>query len=282
MSRPTSPLLTLLNHHDRWVVLTGAGISARSGIPTYRDAKGTWLRTEPIQHGEFLQQEAKRQRYWGRSLIGWPGVRDAQPNDIHHALADLEQQGLIDLIITQNVDRLHQRAGSNKVIDLHGRLDRVLCRDCGAGYEREEIQQHLQRLNPHSAGFTAQARPDGDADLDDHQVASVKVADCLACGGVLMPDVVFFGGSVPRERVESCKRALRSSEALLVLGSSLQVYSGYRFCKEAKQLGIPLYIVNEGVTRADDLADLKIEHDAMEIFLAAAHDYAQAVTGINV
>ncbi len=185
-------LLASLSQHRRIVVLTGAGISARSGIPTYRDAGGHWLRNQPIQHNEFIQSAHRRQRYWGRSMAGWPGVRDAKPNNLHLALTRLEATGVVELIITQNVDRLHQRAGSQRVVDLHGRLDRVLCLDCGAGYQREEIQHLLEQRNPQHCAYAAQIQPDGDADLSDHQVAGIAVVDCAACGGLLMPDVVFF------------------------------------------------------------------------------------------
>jgi len=262
-------LVISLSQHRRIAVLTGAGISARSGIPTYRDASGRWLRTQPIQHSEFIHSALRRQRYWGRSMVGWPGVRDAKPNDVHLALTRLEACGVLELIITQNVDRLHQRAGSQNVIDLHGRLDRVLCLDCGAGYPREEIQHKLERSNPHYGAFSADIQPDGDADLSDEQVATIKVIDCEACGGLLMPDVVFFGGSIPRPRVEACQKALDNADALLVIGSSLQVYSGYRFCKQARQNGLPLYIVNQGLTRADELATLKISDSALDHFINA-------------
>lgn len=269
MTRLMEQLLASLSQHRRIVVLTGAGISARSGIPTYRDASGNWLRNQPIQHSEFIQSAHRRQRYWGRSMAGWPGVRDAKPNNLHLALTRLEATGVVELIITQNVDRLHQRAGSQRVIDLHGRLDRVLCLDCGAGYPREEIQCQLEQRNPQHATYAAQIQPDGDADLNDDQVAGIVVVDCAMCGGLLMPDVVFFGGSIPRSRVDVCQQAIDRADALLVIGSSLQVYSGYRFCKQAQQRKLPIYIVNEGVTRADDLATLKINDNALDHFVDA-------------
>ena len=249
--------------YTQWVVLTGAGVSVASGIPTYRDVNGSWLRNRPIQHQEFVRHFSSRQRYWGRSMIGWPGVRDAQPNAMHLALTRFEAAGYADLLITQNVDRLHQRAGYRRAVDLHGRLDRVKCLDCGAGYEREYVQGHLIRLNPQHHQFAAAARPDGDADLADEDVANIRVFDCEACGGTLMPDVVFFGGTIPRERVQHCETAVASAQGLLVVGSSLQVYSGYRFCKQAIALGKQLIIINEGKTRADDLATLKIQDEAL-------------------
>ena len=269
MSKSVEQLVEYFQRHDRWVLLTGAGISAGSGIPTYRDARGQWLRTTPIQHQEFINHPSKRQRYWGRSMVGWPGVRDARPNPIHLAVTRLESLNRVTLIITQNVDRLHQRAGSQQVIDLHGRLDRVCCLDCGAGYEREYVQQQLLRLNPHHCDFSVQPRPDGDADLSDADVASIRPFDCEACGGMLMPDVVFFGGSVPRARVEACEQALRECHGLLVVGSSLQVYSGFRFCKQAHAMGKPIVVLNEGITRADAFADLKITDNALNILVDA-------------
>lgn len=278
MSRPVEKIVTFFKQNQRIVVLTGAGISARSGIPTYRDANGRWLRNQPIQHNEFIQSHQRRQRYWGRSMVGWPGVRDAKPNAVHLALTRLEAEDLIELIITQNVDRLHQRAGSRHVIDLHGRLDRVVCLDCGVGCPRDDIQRQLEQRNPQHSVLTAQIRPDGDADLSDEQVEGVTVVDCGHCGGTLMPDVVFFGGSVPRDRVDACQRAIDQADALLVLGSSLQVYSGYRFCKQAHAGQKPLAILNEGITRADDLASLKISDNALNHFLTAVDQYCDTHT----
>lgn len=269
MTEMVEQLQDFFHRYRRWAVLTGAGVSARSGIPTYRDASGRWLRNRPIQHQEFISSIDKRRRYWGRSMVGWPGVRDARPNAVHLALTRFEQLGRSEHIITQNVDRLHQRAGSCHVTDLHGRLDRVRCLDCGAGYEREYVQLQLLRLNPHHSGFSASARPDGDADLSDEQVASVTVFDCEACGGMLMPDVVFFGGSVPRERVDTCLQALTAADGLLVVGSSLQVYSGFRFCKQAVAQDKPLLVINEGSTRADDIATLTLRDGALNALMQA-------------
>lgn len=239
------------------LVLTGAGISAGAGIPTYRDEKGIWLRSEPIKHQEFMTDPRARRRYWGRSLLGWPAIRDARPSQAHRLLAQLEQTGAIKAIVTQNVDRLHQRAGSVRVTDLHGRLDRVLCLGCGAYSDRETLQNRLERSNPrlHSAVIDSQVlRPDGDADLSDDLVSRVTVPACTLCNGVLMPDVVFFGGSIPQERVLACESALNNAKSLLVIGSSLQVYSGYRFCRWAQRMGKPIFIINPGLTRADNMA----------------------------
>lgn len=266
MNETVSQLLDFFSHHQRWVVLTGAGVSAASGIPTYRDGAGNWLRSRPIQHQEFLEDPAARQRYWGRSMVGWPGIRDAACNDNHASLGLLEQAGHALLTITQNVDRLHQRAGSTKVVDLHGRLDRVSCLDCGARYHRDEVQRQLERLNPHHKTLFGAVRPDGDADLSPEQVKGICVWDCADCGGLLKPDVVFFGGSIPKARVERCTKAIASADGLLVLGSSLQVFSGFRFCRLAVEHRKPLVILNEGVTRADTIADLKVTHDALACF----------------
>ena len=254
-------LVSFLRAHPRVTALTGAGISASSGIPTYRDKSGRWLRSEPIQHQAFIASETARKRYWGRSMAGWPAVQAARPNEAHRALARLESLGTVTTVITQNVDRLHQRAGSRDVIDLHGRLDRVVCLDCGNGQHRETLQHRLTAANPTLHARSARPRPDGDADIADDLVTSVTVPECLACKGVLMPDVVFFGGSVPRERVDLGMQAIANSDGLLVIGSSLTVYSGYRFCRRAHSLGKPIAIINPGVTRADDLAALKLTED---------------------
>jgi len=197
MNASIAALLALLQSDTRLVVLTGAGISIQSGIPPYRDHGGKWLGSEPIQHQEFLDNPAKRQRYWARSAVGWPAVANAKPNEAHQILARLEQSGLISLLVTQNVDRLHQKAGHKQVIDLHGRLDRVSCLDCRAGFERSDVQVELLRLNPFLADMQAKLAPDGDAAVADKMVNRVKIPDCFRCRGVLMPDVVFFGGAVP-------------------------------------------------------------------------------------
>lgn len=259
--------------NPRLVVLTGAGISLASGIPTYRDQEGRWRHSDPIKHQEFLQDADKRRRYWARSQRGWPAVRDASPNDAHLALARLERAGYVRSVITQNVDRLHQRAGSREVIDLHGRLDRVVCLSCGEIICRNQVQQDLHRLNTRKdrqVGTTP--RPDGDVDIPDEIVAATRVPSCHVCRGVLMPDVVFFGGTVPRPRVDACMRALEEADALLAIGSSLQVFSGFRFCRRAEQLGKPLAIVNPGKTRADSMADLRIRQDCAKVLASMASE----------
>ena len=258
-----------LHRIERWTVLTGAGVSAKSGIPTYRDRTGRWLRVEPIQHTEFVQSEAKRKRYWARSMVGWVGVDSARPNATHFALAELERAGKIDLLITQNVDRLHQKAGSQRVVDLHGRLDQVFCLNCGEQESRHSFQIRLLRANPFVTDYQHIAKPDGDADVPDAYVEKTTIPRCTYCSGVIMPNVVFFGGTVPRSRIEACGESLSSAGGLLVVGSSLQVYSGFRFCRMAEELRIPIVIVNEGDTRADDMATLKVEQSAMSRLVSA-------------
>ncbi|MEM1114282.1 MAG: NAD-dependent protein deacetylase [Pseudomonadota bacterium] len=243
--------------HPRLFVLTGAGISAGSGIPTYRDSAGVWRSHKPIQHQEFMRDSAARRRYWARSMGGWPPVARARPNGAHLALAELESMGRIEMLVTQNVDRLHQRAGSRTVIDLHGRLDRVQCLNCGQYTTRHAMQRDLMLANPALKTTKGPLRPDGDADTGV-DLDSFEVPPCRYCGGTLKPDVVFFGGNVPRPRVQNALDALASSDALLAVGSSLQVFSGYRFCRRADELGLPIAIINPGQTRADPLASLHV------------------------
>ncbi len=262
LHRETGELQAFLQQHGRVLVLTGAGVSAASGIPTYRDDRGRWQHNRPIQQSEFLQDEASRRRYWARSWFGWPAVRDARPNPAHLALAELECRGHVELLVTQNVDRLHQRAGSRRVVDLHGRLDRVRCLACRRLYTRDAVQALLATHNRFTAPASRTARPDGDADVPDAMVEAVVTPRCTECAGDLMPDVVFFGGNVPGHRVRRCRRALERAGALLVLGSSLSVFSGFRFCRHAARLGKSIAIVNPGDTRADDMAELRLRTPA--------------------
>lgn len=268
-------LLEFIARYPRLVVLTGAGISAGSGIPTYRDRAGNWQHSTPITHQAFIGSEAARRRYWVRSLAGWPAVRDARPNGAHLALAQLERAGLVNLLITQNVDRLHQRAGSHQVIDLHGRLDRVRCLDCGLTQSREDIQNHFARNGWHPRVTQAAPRPDGDADIDE-TIPGLRPPHCPACRGIVMPDVVFFGGAVPRDTVARCKAAIDAADALLVVGSSLQVYSGFRFCRYAVESAKPLALLNPGASRADGMATLKLAADCAPLLSAVANSLAIA------
>ncbi len=244
---------------ERLLVLTGAGCSTESGIPDYRDAAGEWKRTAPIQYQAFMGQESARRRYWARSMLGWAPIRDARPSASHRALATLEQLERTHHLVTQNVDGLHQKAGSVKVIDLHGRLDVVECIECARRLDRHTMQAVLEALNPAWRPREVRIAPDGDADLDEAASASFEIPDCSGCGGILKPTVVFFGESVPRERVAAAYRRLTESDALLVAGSSLMVFSGYRFVREATRRGCPVAIVNLGRTRADDEVTLKAE-----------------------
>jgi len=222
-ARQIEDLQRFIRRHPRLFVLTGAGISTASGIPDYRDANGDWKRPPPVQYRDFVKSEAVRRRYWARSLIGWQGFARARPNICHTTLAAWEASGRLSSLVTQNVDGLHQAAGSRRVIDLHGRLDQVVCLQCAARSEREALQRRLTALNPRFAELQAAPAPDGDADLDLATFEDFHVPDCPQCGGTLKPDVVFFGETIPRERVEHAVAALDTADALLVIGSSLMV-----------------------------------------------------------
>lgn len=260
-------LADFLTDHARVTVLTGAGLSTRSGIPDYRDRDGNWKHAKPMQFAEFRGTLAGRQRYWARSFIGWQRMSGALPNAAHRALADLEAHGHIDLVVTQNVDGLHSRAGSRQVIDLHGRLDRVVCLDCGWRQERPAWQARLEAANPDWNRTVVAWKPDGDAVLADGDTSRFRVPDCAACGGIVKPDVVFFGENVPKERVEAGYAAIGRSDAMLVIGSSLMVYSGLRFPRRAHELGKPVAILNRGRTRADDLAALRLDDDCTRLLV---------------
>lgn len=258
--------------HRRLFVLTGAGCSTGSGIPDYRDEQGAWKRTPPVTYQAFVGDGITRRRYWARSLVGWPRIAQAQPNAAHRALAALEARGRCSQLLTQNVDGLHQAAGSRAVIDLHGRLDAVLCLGCGASSSRADVQRRLAEANPAWAGLAAGAAPDGDADLEDRDFATFQVPACDACGGMLKPDVVFFGENVPRARVDAAMAGLAQADGMLVVGSSLMVYSGLRFVHAAVRAQIPVAAVNLGRTRADDLLRFRMAApcgDALRFLLAA-------------
>jgi len=246
-------------------VLTGAGVSTESGIPDYRDEQGEWKHRPPIQYREFTGSEARRQRYWARSVLGWPRLRAARPNPAHLALAELEKRGLLSLLVTQNVDGLHQAAGARDVVDLHGRIDQVVCLGCGERSSRESLQAKLSELNPHWVQRAAFAAPDGDADPGEADLGSFRVWPCSVCGGVLKPDVVFFGEHVPAARVARAFAALETARTLLVVGSSLMVFSGYRFVRRAAEQKLAIAIVNRGRTRGDPLATLKLEASAGDL-----------------
>ncbi len=243
-------------------VLSGAGLSTESGIPDYRGPSGQARRTgQPMTYQAFTGSDSARQRYWARSHLGWRHVTGASPNAGHFAVAALERAGLVSGVVTQNVDGLHQAAGAVSVTELHGSLHRVVCLSCWARSSREDLDARLRAANPAwtaaAAGLEPAVNPDGDVALEE--TAGFTVADCLACGGLLKPDVVFFGENVPRPRVEECFSLVSSSSALVVLGSSLTVMSGLRYVRRASSLGIPVLIVNQGTTRGDDLATATLD-----------------------
>jgi len=245
-------------------VLTGAGVSTSSGIPDYRDEQGEWKRTLPVEFRPFMTDPKVRQRYWARSTIGWPIIGRAQPSGAHRALAQLEARGFVQLLITQNVDGLHSTAGSRNVIDLHGLINAVRCMQCAHTLPRAELQRQLLANNPEWAGIEGRVAPDGDVDIEGQDFSSFIVPDCPQCGGILKPDVVFFGENVPRERVDRALEGVSKADALLVIGSSLMVYSVYRFAEAAAAAGKPIAAVNLGRTRADHLLALKIREPADE------------------
>ncbi|WLG99310.1 NAD-dependent protein deacetylase [Pseudomonas beijingensis] len=244
----------------RFLVLTGAGISTPSGIPDYRDSDGVRRGRQPMMYQEFLAQAEARRRYWARAMLGWPRVRQARPNVAHEALAELQAQQRITGLITQNVDTLHDQAGSQDVIELHGSLHRVLCLDCGQRSERQQIQRLMETQNPYLAGVDAVQAPDGDTLLDPAFEARFQVPHCPHCGGErLKPDVVFFGENVAPLTATRAMQAVEHADGLLVVGSSLMAYSAFRLCRAIKDQGKPLLAINRGKTRADELLDLKLE-----------------------
>ncbi|MEU6484926.1 NAD-dependent protein deacetylase [Streptomyces sp. NPDC046887] len=240
------------------LVLSGAGISTESGIPDYRGEGGSLSRHTPMTYQEFVSDPRARRRYWARSHLGWRVFGRARPNAGHRAVAAFARGGLLSGVITQNVDGLHQAAGSEDVVELHGSLDRVVCLSCGSPGARRELAGRLEEANPGFAPTAAGINPDGDADLTDAQVGDFQVVPCAVCGGVLKPDVVFFGEAVPPPRVESCRAAVREAASLLVLGSSLTVMSGLRFVRQAAGEGKPVLIVNRDPTRGDRWAQTRV------------------------
>jgi NAD-dependent SIR2 family protein deacetylase len=264
MKASTEALRDFLDAAGSVAVLTGAGVSTGSGIPDYRDRNGDWKHAQPMQFHEFAGSGVARQRYWARSYVGWRRFGRAEPNGAHHALAKLESKGKVDTLITQNVDRLHSRAGSRQVIDLHGDLGVVVCLACGEKDSRRNFQLRLADAN---AGWHAEVfryKPDGDAELAEESHQEFRVPGCGKCDGVIKPDVVMFGESVPKGRVDDARRSVERAEALLVVGSSLMVYSGFRFVRQANESGKPIAIVNRGKTRADDIATIKVDADCAD------------------
>jgi NAD-dependent SIR2 family protein deacetylase len=250
----------------RWLVLTGAGVSTDSGIPDYR-GPGAPVR-RPMTIADFRRTDAARQRYWARAYLGWSAMGTATPNNAHRILAGLESSGRLSGLMTQNVDGLHRAAGHRDVVDLHGRLDSVICLGCSATSSRSDLQRRLAVLNP---GFSADhlvVLPDGDIALEE--TSTFTPATCEHCAGELKPDVIFFGENVPVERVRHCQDLVDEAEALVVLGSSLHVFSGRRFVKQAYARGIPIVIVNRGETRGDAMATLKLDLGCAEVLAAYA------------
>ena len=275
--RSADLLLDFLESHPRLTILTGAGCSTESGIPDYRSPGGVWSRHKPILYSSFVRSAETRRFYWARSFRGWPRFLEARPNGAHRALARLEAGGRVERLITQNVDRLHEEAGSRRVIQLHGENAFVICLSCGERTARAGVQERLAVLNAEwletrelhqLRGDEADFAPDGDAAVSASVVDGFIVPECLRCGGVLKPDVVFFGESVPAAVVEAGMEAVDRGDALLVAGSSLTVWSGFRFVKRAADRGLPIAIVNVGPTRGDDLAALKIEARVGELLPA--------------
>jgi NAD-dependent SIR2 family protein deacetylase len=246
--------------HRRVFALTGAGCSTASGIPDYRDDQGEWKRRPPVMIQAFRSDAAVYRRYWARACAGWPRFTSAAPGAAHRAFTEWQSAGTLHQLVTQNVDGLHQRAGSRGVIDLHGRLDVVVCLGCGMRIERSALQATMADENLQWLAEAVSA-PDGDADIADAVIESFAAPRCERCGGLLKPDVVFFGENVPVDRYAQTREALGGADALLVAGSSLMVYSGFRFVRLAHEAGLPIAILNRGRTGADDLAELKISGD---------------------
>ena len=274
-SPPQQALHAFVQRHPRLFVITGAGCSTAAGIPDYRDQNGDWKRPQPVTYQAFMGDVATRQRYWARSLLGWRLMAGAQPCAAHRALAALEDAGHVELLLTQNVDGLHQAAGSRRTLDLHGRIDTVRCMHCQVRSPRALLQAEVLRRNPVWAALQAGAAPDGDAELEGRDFSGFDVPACAQCGvGLLKPDVVFFGENVPRERVDAARAALERADAVLVAGSSLMVYSGFRFVRAAVDRGLPVAAINQGRTRADDLLALKLQQDvgqALQVLAGALH-----------
>ena len=241
------------------LALSGAGISTESGIPDYRGPASRGRARTPITYQEFVRDEGARRRYWARAVVGWRVMRDKRPNRGHLAIAALEQSGHLNGVVTQNVDGLHLAAGSRTVVELHGNLARARCLTCGSYEGRDALQARLDAANPAFAAAVAELAPDGDADVPDELVARFELVACLVCGGTLKPDVVFFGENVPPARLERAWELLARADALLVVGSSLTVMSGYRFVRAAVADGKPVGIVNDGPTRGDDDAAVRVE-----------------------
>jgi len=267
-SADTAQLHDWLAHHQQTLVLTGAGCSTASGIPAYRDHSGNWQRRDPIMYQDFVRAASTRRRYWARSYLGWPLLQQAQPNSTHHVLAALAAAGRLGQLITQNVDGLHELAGHAGVINLHGNLSSVVCLQCGRTATRQLLQQRLQAANADWHAELLGINPDGDAELDERAYPGFRVVDCAHCGGLLKPDVVFFGESVPAARVAAINRAIDDCTAVLSIGTSLVVWSGYRIVRDVVARGKPAVAINQGRTRADALLQFKLHADCSQVLSA--------------
>jgi NAD-dependent SIR2 family protein deacetylase len=266
---PSLAALTDLLAGGGVAVLSGAGLSTESGIPDYRGPSGARRTVSPMTYQTFTGDALARRRYWARSHVGWGMIARAAPNAGHRAVAELQRAGVVSGVVTQNVDGLHQAGGATSVVELHGNLERVVCLDCACRSARAELDQRLRLANPGFEARAAAVNPDGDVELAEDDVATFVPVDCTGCTGMLKPDVVFFGESVPMPRVETAFAAVESARALLVLGSSLTVMSGRRFVLRAAKLGIPVAIVNQGETRGDPYAAVRVNAALGEVLPAA-------------
>lgn len=280
MTAGVDALVELLDG-GRAIVLGGAGMSTDSGIPDYRGTVGQRRRRTSMTYKEFVGSAAARQRYWARSHIGWQRMATARPNDAHRAIARLEHAGIVRGVVTQNVDDLHRIAGSRLVVDLHGRVDRVICLACRTRRTRRSVASRLAAANPGFDTHVARSAPDGDADLPVRLVGGFRVVDCDACGGVLKPDVVFFGENVPAPRVARAHRLLAAADVLLVLGTSLTVYSGRRFVVAARRRGMPVAIINRGPTRCDGDAAVRLDAGVATVLPAVADRLAADIDRVR-
>ncbi len=269
MDAQSEQLTGFLQQNESIAVVSGAGVSTASGIPDYRDRNGDWKHAEPIQFPDFVKSADARKRYWARSYVGWQRFSRARPNAAHFALAVLEAAGKVNTVITQNVDRLHSEAGSRRVIDLHGDLGRVRCLACNSSQSRSDFQKALKDANPDWHAEVFRDKPDGDAELLGNNHHAFRIPNCVVCDGVVKPDVVMFGETVPKARVHDAFAAVDRADALLVVGSSLMLFSGFRFARRAVEDNKPIAIINQGRTRADDMAMLKVAADCGATLTAA-------------
>lgn len=259
-----------------YLVLTGAGISTASGIPDYRDSDGVRRGSAPIMHQDFIASPATRKRYWARAMVGWRGVHQATPNPAHQALAALQEQGLISGVITQNVDGLHDVAGSRNVVELHGNLHRVVCLDCGMRLRRDDVQLLLEEQNPYLQDVHAVLAPDGDAQLAARFLEAFHMPHCPCCGSdLLKPDVVFFGGGVEPEQARAAWKAVEAAPGMLIVGTSLMAYSSFRLCQEMSRQGKRLLAINMGRTRADGLLSIKVTQPCEQVLPQIARKLVQ-------